>query len=158
MYSITLLYGTLSVVASISVVIGYFDLGYRNMTGTIINRDKILFTIYLGPEAYAADKIRQGADMEVKQFQIYAQKNKRHGNGSAVIETLPTLCDLPFPPTRGALALPTCLRSHKTFAKKRIQSVLRSEYLRYRRADYANLCRLANYVSGRIINKRVRYF
>lgn len=91
MYSTTLLYGTLSVVASISVVIGYFDLKYRNITGTFTNRDKIVFTTYLGPEAYAADKIRQGADIEVKQFQIYAQKNKRHGNGSAVIETLLTL-------------------------------------------------------------------
>lgn len=66
MYSTTLLYGTLSVVASISVVIGYFDLEYRNMTGTIIIRDKIVFTIYLGPEAYATDKIRQGADMDDK--------------------------------------------------------------------------------------------
>lgn len=91
MCSTTLLYGILSIVASISVVIGYFDLEYRNITGTIINRDKIVFTIYLGPETYAADKIRQGADMEVKQFQIYAQKNKKHGNGSAVIETLLTL-------------------------------------------------------------------
>lgn len=63
MYSTTLLYGTLSVVASISVVIGYFDLEYRNMT---VNRDKIVFTIYLGPEAYATDKIRQGADMDDK--------------------------------------------------------------------------------------------
>lgn len=64
MYSTTLLYGTLSVVASISIVIGYFDVEYRNITGTIINRDKIVFTIYLGPEAYAADKIQQGADMD----------------------------------------------------------------------------------------------